>query len=91
MRLGGASGFLRLGRSNGYSSLEPWLIRHPARRGPTSPAGAGIEEAFRSARFLPLDTRRALAIHADRNIQKTHGTRASAVRGSDGWDKTVKT
>ena len=89
VRLVGDLGFLRLGRSNGYSSLEPWLRGHPTRRGPTSPAGAGIEEAFRSARFLPLDSRRAFAIHTDRNVRKTRETHDSAVRGFDGWDKTV--
>ena len=64
-RLGGDLGFLRLGRSNGYSSQEPWLIRHPTHR-----VGMGIEEASRPTHFLSLDSRRALAICADRNVQQ---------------------
>ena len=31
-----------------------------------------------------------VAVRADRNVQKTRGTRTSAVRGSDGWDKALK-
>ena len=38
---------------------------HASRRGPTAPAGAGIEETFRSGRFVLLDSRRDLAIRAD--------------------------
>ena len=68
---------------------------HTTRRGPTVPAGAGIEETFRSARFLPLDLRRALAIRVDRNVHKTKKTRGLALlpceRVPNGRDKTVKT
>ena len=88
---GGASRSMCLGRSNGYSSLELWHIRLPTRRfmaPPLRPARGSRRRFVRP--FPPLDSRHALAIRADRNVQKTRGTRASVVRGFDGWDKTLK-
>ena len=85
-QLGGDLGISTIGRSNGYSSHEPWLIRHPTRRVVDPP----LRPARGSGRFLPLDSRRALAIRVVRNVQKTRGTCTSAVCGSDAWDKTLK-
>ena len=68
---------------------------HASRRGPTTPAGAGTEETFRSARFLCWiqDGRWRSARIA--TFTKANKTRGLALllrpRGPDGWDKTVKT
>ena len=43
---------------------------HASRRGPTALVGVGIEETFRPTCFLLLDSRRALAIRADRNVHQ---------------------
>ena len=73
---------------------------HASRRGPTTPDGAGIEEAFRSGRVLPLDSRWTLAIRADRNVhqgKEDPGARAASLRarprqmGPDSRDKTSGT
>ena len=64
---------------------------HASLRGPTFPAGAESEEAFRSiisSRWIQDERWRSAQIPT---IKKTRGMHASVVRGSGGWSKTFKT
>ena len=92
VRLGSASGFLRLGRGNGYSSLEPWLIRHPTRPVVAPPPSRhGDRGGVPFGPFPPVGFK--VGVGDPRGSQRSEDpwARASAVRGSDGWDKTLKT
>ena len=96
VRLGGDLGFLRLGRSNGYSSQEPWLIRHTTRRVvalPLRPAQGSRRRSVRHASscWIQDERWRSARTVTFTKTKKTRGARASAMHGPDGWDETVKT
>ena len=96
VRLGGDLGYLRLGRSNGYSSQEPWLIRHTTRRvmaPPLRPAQGSRRHSVQhaSSHWIQDERWRSARTATFFKAKKTRGARASAKRGPDGWDETVKT
>ena len=96
-RLGGDLGISAIGRSNGYSSHEPWLIRHPTRHieaPPLRPARGSRRRSVRhaSSRWIQDGRWRSARIATFDKAKKTRGLALLLCeRGPDGWEKTVKT
>ena len=90
-------GFLRFGRSSGYSSHELWLIRHPTHRvvapPPRSAQGSRIHSVRdASSRWIQDGRWKSARIAMFTKAKKTRGLALLLrERDPDRWDKTIKT